>query len=174
MVIHHGITSDRTVITMQFEYRSNNKLTRSEYIYIFLGRCQKPSSTSRAESLVLVTAEVWGGALGPHSSQLLLSGAPDHRRVSILPTLRPELPRAGMQMTDARVTASAERDIQWGLVSLTAPLWTSHRGKPEPIWSYSWVRSMMWQRGQSHSYPETGKCSPQRCYYWRMTVDINK
>lgn len=33
-----------------------------------------------------------GGAPGPHSSQLLLSGALDHRAVSILPTLRSELP----------------------------------------------------------------------------------
>lgn len=158
---------------LQSECCRKHKLTRSQYFF-FLGQCQKPNSTSRAEFLGLVTAEV-RGAPGPHSSQLLLSGALDHRGVSIQPTLRLWAAHGlGMQMTDARVTASAERGIQWGLVSLTALFWTSHRGKPEPIWSYSWVQSVMWQRGQSHSYPETSKCAPQHCCYWRMTVNINK
>lgn len=51
-----GITSGRTAITLGFERRSNNKLTQ-----FFVGQCRNPSSRSRAESLVVVTAEVRGG-----------------------------------------------------------------------------------------------------------------
>lgn len=75
-VSQDGITSGRTVITVGFECRSNNKLSRFEQF--FVGQSQNPSSRSRAKSLVVVTAEV-RGAPGPHSSQLLLSGALDHK-----------------------------------------------------------------------------------------------
>lgn len=151
--IHDGITSDRTVITTLFEYRSNNKLTLSKHFF-FLGQCQNPSSRFRAKSgcghcwgpggpraSFITAASVWssGSQKGFYSADSAVWAA--HGR--------------GMQMSDAPVGAFAARAIQWGLTLLTAPFWNSHRGKPEPIWSYSSAESVMWQRGQSHSCPET-------------------
>lgn len=96
-------------VTLGFECRSNNTLTR--FKEFFVGQCQNPSSRSRAKSLVVVTAEV-RGAPGPHSSQLLLSGALDHRGFCSADSAVRAARGRGMQMWDATVRASAARGVQ--------------------------------------------------------------